>query len=50
LPGRKKVRQEKRRGGRQERRGEEVRSVCRNTDCKLRKAGCRGFEGCPGYR
>jgi hypothetical protein len=21
-----------------------------NTSCKLRLAGCRGFEGCPGYK
>jgi len=25
-------------------------SACTNTSCKLRQAGCRGFEGCPGYR
>jgi hypothetical protein len=25
-------------------------SICTNVECKLRKAGCRGFEGCPGYR
>jgi len=24
--------------------------ICTNRDCKLRKKGCRGFEGCPGYK
>jgi 16S rRNA (guanine527-N7)-methyltransferase len=24
--------------------------VCVNIECRLRKAGCRGFEGCPGYK
>jgi hypothetical protein len=23
--------------------------ICVNRDCKLRRKGCRGFEGCPGY-
>jgi len=25
-------------------------TICTNVECKLRKAGCRGFEGCPGYK
>jgi len=25
-------------------------SICANVECKLRKAGCKGFEGCPGYK
>jgi hypothetical protein len=25
------------------------RAICINAECKLRKQGCRGFEGCPGY-
>lgn len=25
-------------------------SICINKDCKLRKAGCKGFEACPGYK
>lgn len=25
-------------------------NVCVNIECRLRKAGCRGFEGCPGYK
>lgn len=25
-------------------------NVCFNIDCRLRKAGCRGFEGCPGFK
>lgn len=25
-------------------------NVCFNTDCRLRKAGCRGFEACPGFK
>jgi hypothetical protein len=25
-------------------------AICTNTECRLRKAGCRGFEGCPGYK
>ena len=24
--------------------------TCINAECRLRKAGCRGFEGCPGYK
>ncbi|MDA8154833.1 MAG: hypothetical protein M0Z52_00035 [Actinomycetota bacterium] len=24
--------------------------VCGNKECRLRKAGCSGFEGCPGYK
>ncbi len=26
------------------------RTICSNADCKLRKKGCSGFEGCPGYK
>jgi hypothetical protein len=25
------------------------KNICSNASCRLRKAGCRGFEGCPGY-
>lgn len=25
-------------------------NICINPTCKLRKQGCRGFEGCPGYK
>ncbi len=25
-------------------------NICTNASCRLRKAGCRGFEGCPGYK
>ncbi len=25
-------------------------NICVNSECRLRKAGCRGFEGCPGYK
>jgi hypothetical protein len=25
-------------------------TICTNIECKLRKAGCKGFEGCPGYK
>jgi hypothetical protein len=25
-------------------------SICTNKDCKLRKAGCKGFVACPGYK
>jgi len=25
-------------------------NICKNTDCRLRKAGCIGFKGCPGYK
>jgi len=25
-------------------------NICSNASCRLRKAGCRGFEGCPGYK
>ncbi|MEW6115292.1 MAG: hypothetical protein AB1553_00115 [Nitrospirota bacterium] len=24
--------------------------ICTNKECKLRSAGCKGFEGCPGYK
>ena len=24
--------------------------ICTNADCRLRKKGCAGFEGCPGYK
>jgi len=24
--------------------------LCVNAECKLRKKGCRGFEGCPGFK
>jgi hypothetical protein len=24
-------------------------NICTNSSCRLRKAGCLGFEGCPGY-
>ena len=24
--------------------------TCVNSECRLRKAGCRGFEGCPGFK
>ncbi|MCL5421429.1 MAG: 16S rRNA (guanine(527)-N(7))-methyltransferase RsmG [Nitrospirae bacterium] len=24
--------------------------ICVNAECRLRKAGCRGFEGCPGFK
>ena len=25
-------------------------SICINAECRLRKSGCRGFEGCPGFK
>lgn len=25
-------------------------AACVNTECRLRKAGCKGFEGCPGFK
>jgi hypothetical protein len=25
------------------------KNICMNVSCRLRKAGCRGFEGCPGF-
>jgi hypothetical protein len=25
-------------------------TICTDVECKLRKAGCKGFEGCPGYK
>jgi len=27
-----------------------VINICTNALCRLRKAGCSGFEGCPGYK
>jgi len=26
-----------------------IHTLCTNSECRLRKAGCRGFEGCPGF-
>jgi len=26
-----------------------TKTICANRECRLRKAGCKGFEGCPGY-
>jgi hypothetical protein len=25
-------------------------TICSNAECKLRKKGCKGSEGCPGYK
>lgn len=25
-------------------------TICINAECRLRKVGCKGFEGCPGYK
>lgn len=25
-------------------------NICFNLECRLRKAGCKGFEGCPGFK
>jgi hypothetical protein len=30
--------------------GNDGRNKCTNASCRLRKAGCRGFEGCPGFQ
>ncbi len=34
--------------------GDDARSraagICINKECRLRKAGCKGFEGCPGFK
>ncbi len=27
-----------------------AKNICINKECKLRKQGCKGFEGCPGYK
>ena len=27
-----------------------ISTICVNSECRLRKAGCRGFEGCPGFQ
>lgn len=32
------------------RRNTEVSDSCVNIECRLRKAGCRGSEGCPGFK
>ena len=49
-------------GGQEERTGGRINSatlnnapskstdVCINAECRLRKAGCKGFEGCPGFK
>jgi hypothetical protein len=26
------------------------KAICTNKDCRLRTKGCKGFEGCPGFR
>ncbi|MBF0465934.1 MAG: hypothetical protein HQK88_13465 [Nitrospirae bacterium] len=28
----------------------EVKAHCINKECRLREKGCKGFEGCPGYK
>lgn len=28
----------------------DIKITCTNTDCKLRKKSCKGFEGCPGFK
>jgi 16S rRNA (guanine527-N7)-methyltransferase len=28
----------------------QAKGICVNFECRLRKAGCFGFEGCPGYK
>lgn len=33
-----------------ERRNSQKGSVCINIECRLRSAGCSGFEGCPGFK
>jgi hypothetical protein len=25
-------------------------NICANASCRMRKAGCSGFEGCPGFK
>lgn len=30
--------------------GSKDANICFNIDCRLRKAGCKGFEGCPGFK
>ncbi len=27
-----------------------IAHACSNAECRLRKAGCRGFQGCPGFK
>ncbi|MEK6673432.1 MAG: 16S rRNA (guanine(527)-N(7))-methyltransferase RsmG [Nitrospirota bacterium] len=27
-----------------------AQEACSNAECRLRKAGCRGFQGCPGFK
>jgi len=29
---------------------ERKNTICANASCRLRRAGCSGFEGCPGYK
>lgn len=29
--------------------GRKESNICANFSCRMRKAGCKGFEGCPGY-
>ncbi|MBF0540740.1 MAG: hypothetical protein HQK91_04740 [Nitrospirae bacterium] len=31
-------------------RTEPVKTICINKECRLRVKGCKGFEGCPGYK
>jgi hypothetical protein len=44
----------KKKAGKQRKKIESARepdiTICTNVECKLRKAGCKGFEGCPGYK
>ncbi|MCI4625261.1 MAG: hypothetical protein L3V56_04790 [Candidatus Magnetoovum sp. WYHC-5] len=27
-----------------------VKTICINKECQLREVGCKGFDGCPGYK
>jgi hypothetical protein len=46
----KKITQQKKPKDRADQTGDGYANICTNASCRLRKAGCRGFEGCPGYK
>jgi hypothetical protein len=46
---RKKIPEESKRLNKPEIHTGQSANICSNFSCRMRKAGCRGFEGCPGY-
>jgi hypothetical protein len=45
-----KITQQKKLKNRPDQIAEGYANICTNASCRMRKAGCSGFEGCPGYK